>query len=273
MIEQESINDKDFEFIRDLVYKNSGIVIADHKKQMVQRRLYKRVRDLDVHSIENYCDILRNNPDGEMVLFINSITTNLTSFFREKHHFDFLSTQFLPYFKKSGQKKLRFWSSACSTGEEPYTLTMVMRETLGEYLNTMDAKILATDLDTSVLQFARKGLYKHSKIEGMDESIKKKWFRYHPEEQAYQIDSSLRELITFNHLNLLGEWPMKGQFDVIFCRNVLIYFDRPTQNLLIEKFIPYLKPGGYVMLGHSESAIKDGLHFQSLGKTIFKKVD
>lgn len=268
------IEQKDFDYIQGLVYKQTGIVIADHKRDMISRRLHKRVRALKMPSIADYCDFLKHkNPADEMVNFINSVTTNLTSFYREKHHFDYLHDEYLPSFKKTGKKRLRLWSSACSTGEEPYSIAMTMLDVLGDNAGGIDAKILATDLDTEVIEKAKSGRYEEKSLSNIPDAKVKKWLKNNgvPDQGYIEVADKLKPFIQFNKLNLLGEWPMKGMFDVIFCRNVFIYFDKSTQSKLVSRFYNALEPNGVLMLGHSESILKGDYEFQGLGKTIFLK--
>jgi len=267
----QSLKKDDFVFLQGLIYKKTGIVIGDHKKEMIYRRLSKRMRDLDIDSLDDYCNILRSSSEQEMNNFINAVTTNLTSFFRENHHFDFLKNDFIPDFISKGEQRFRIWSSACSTGEEPYSIAMIMREAFGEKIKRIDTKLLATDLDTQVIQTAKKGIYNEDRLKDLPSSIKSKWFSESSVPGKYSVQPSLKELITFNKLNLLGPWPMQGQFDVIFCRNVLIYFDKPTQEKLVKRFYDVLKVGGALMLGHSESVLKGSDDFNHLGKTIYVK--
>lgn len=267
----QALQQDDFQFLQKLIYDKTGIVIGDHKREMICRRLAKRMRDLKVDIITDYCNILKSDNDAEMNNFINAVTTNLTSFFRENHHFEFLKNDFYQTFSQSKKNKLRVWSSACSTGEEPYSIAITLREVFGKTIDTFDAKILATDLDTQVIHTAKTGIYDIQRIKDLPTTIKSKWFQ--PQNNAKQvvIDDSLKKLITFNRLNLLGPWPIKGQFDVIFCRNVLIYFDKPTQEALVKRFYDVLVDDGLLMLGHSESVLKGSNKFDSLGKTIYRK--
>ncbi len=271
MSASELLKNDDFQFLQELIYKNTGIVIGDHKKEMIFRRLSKRMRALKMESLDDYCHVLRSDSKEEMSEFINAVTTNLTSFYRENHHFDYLKDIFLQDFLASGNSRLRIWSSACSSGEEPYSIAMSLLDATGSRLDRLDAKILATDLDTQVLQTAKTGIYDASRIKDLKESDKKKWFSKLPGSEQYAISEKLKKFITFNKLNLLGPWPMKGEFDVIFCRNVLIYFDKPTQEKLVDRFYNILLPGGVLMLGHSESVIKGNNKFDHFGKTIYVK--
>ncbi|MEO0444177.1 MAG: protein-glutamate O-methyltransferase CheR, partial [Pseudomonadota bacterium] len=184
-----------------------------------------------------------------------------------------LSDSFFPDFVQSGKNRLRIWSSACSTGEEPYSIAITLYNALENRLGSIDAKILATDLDTQVVSKAKSAVYSDDRIKDLPKSVKSKWFN--PTDSAkknFSVNEKAKNLITFNKLNLLGPWPIKGKFDVIFCRNVLIYFDRETQEKLVKRFIEVMEPGGILMLGHSESVLKGSTDFQSLGKTIYQRV-
>jgi len=271
MIASQSLKKENFIFLQNLIYKKTGIIIGDSKKEMICRRLSKRMKDLSIHSLDNYCDILRLDCSPEMNNFISSITTNITYFFRENHHFEYLRDSFLPEFINKGQRRLRLWSSACSTGEEPYSMAMILKEALGEKLNSIDTKLLATDLDDKVVRAAKKGVYDSCRLKDISTTIKSKWFKNSNDSDEYIIDPSLRKIITFNTLNLLEPWPMKGKFDVIFCRNVFIYFDKSTQEMLVKRFFDILSTGGVLMLGHSESILKGSDKFNHIGKTIYLK--
>lgn len=271
--DEHQLSDRDFKFICKLVYDQTGIVLGEHKRVMVYRRLMRRTRELKIASFADYCRLLENVESGELPNFINAITTNLTSFFRESHHFDYLREHFLPEHMRthSASRRLRIWSAGCSTGEEPYSLAITVSEAMGGTLANWDAKILATDLDTNVLDTAKQGVYKYERIEGLPKAIQRRWFRRGKSEKAdlVKVDPSLPALITFKQLNLLHDWPVRGPFDVIMCRNVLIYFDRQTQASLVQRYSSLLRPGGLLILGHSESVAKGFSEFQMIGRTIF----
>lgn len=270
-----TLSDKDFRFICRFVYENTGIVLDERKREMVYRRLMRRTRELKIPSFAAYCSLLKSGDYGdELGHFINSITTNLTSFFRENHHFQYLENHYLPQLtKQSNSRRLRIWSAGCSTGEEPYSIAITLQRSFGQQLANWDAKILATDLDTDVLARARAGIYNLDRIDGLPIEIKKQWFRRGKghRQQDIRVDPQLTQMITFKQLNLLADWPMRGPFDAIFCRNVVIYFDRATQHDLIERYHQLLKPGGLLILGHSENLGDHAAKFESLGKTIFRR--
>lgn len=269
------LTDDEFKFICQYVYDIAGIVLNDSKREMVYRRLTRIVRERKLSSFSEYCQILKQNDEHERPYFINAITTNLTSFFREKHHFDFLIEQELQHLirKNSAQKRIRIWSSASSTGEEPYSIAISVCEALKNYLSSWDIKILATDIDSDVLSKARAGVYDIQRIEDIPEKYKSTYFKKGIGQNAKQVKTSpvLQKLLTFKQLNLLHEWPMKGPFDVIFCRNVIIYFDKKTQQELFARYYDILAPGGILLLGHSENLGIYQKYFENIGRTIFRK--
>lgn len=275
--EQHTLSDKDFRFLCKTVYEVTGIVLDERKRQMVYRRIMRRCRLLKLESFSAYCQLLKTDSEGELPNFINAITTNLTSFFREKHHFDYLRDHFIPqHLQEYGQsKRLRIWSAACSTGEEPYSLAVTLMEAMGRRVKEWDARILATDLDTEVLASARAGVYKYERISDLSLDVKKSWFSRGKGEYREQVkvDPRLQQLITFKQLNLLDAWPLHGPFDVIMCRNVLIYFDKETQHQLVSGFCELLRPGGLLFLGHSESLARSDEDLSIVGRTIFRKAD
>lgn len=270
--------DKDFIFLSQLVTSHAGICLPDGKKQLLYSRLTRRLRELGLNSFSEYCDILNSNLDDEFPKFINAITTNVTHFFRENHHFEYLQKNILPELVKKSKlnisPKLRIWSAGCSTGEEAYSIAIIVRESIPD-LHRWDAKILATDLDSDVLERAKNGFYTVEKIKDVTKPRMEKWFRTIKNKNdtpLFEIKNNLREIITFRQLNLMGKWPMSGQFDVIFCRNVTIYFDKKTRSDLIDRFANILTPNGYLILGHSESLYGITTRFTFLGMNMHKKI-
>ena len=269
------MTDQDFNFIRTIARSHTGIELGDHKKEMIYSRIVRRIRALDLASFAGYCDYLEQNTETELTPFINAITTNLTAFFREPHHFDFLGRTVLPELRKrhASDRRLRIWSAGCSTGEEPYSIAMTLHQHLGN--ERWDARILATDLDTNVLNHGRNGIYSRDRMTGMNEDLVRKYFQVqrgrNPDDDKFRAKECIRELIRFNQLNLLEPWPMKGPFDVIFCRNVVIYFSKETQKILFDRYADILAPGGYLFIGHSESLHGVSRRFESLGRTIYRR--
>jgi len=267
------MSDRDFEKISELAYLYTGIVLGPQKKDMVYGRLARRLRDLGLKQVEHYIALIDAETKPEVSKFINAITTNLTSFFREAHHFDFLAGTACPEWQKtnSQSRKIRIWSAGCSTGEEPYSIAMMLRENMN--LSNWDCKILATDLDSKVIEKGQQGIYGMDRIESLSLERKKQWFlqdKNHPD--VVKVKPTLQELISFKRLNLLEAWPMKGKFDLIFCRNVVIYFNEETQAVLFDRYADMLKDGGYLIIGHSESLNRVCQRFQSIGKTIYQKI-
>lgn len=264
--------DNDFKYIKKLVIEKTGISLSDGKRDMVYSRLSRRLRKLDLDRFDHYLNILKNDDSDELVQFINAITTNLTSFFRENHHFEFLANKLIPsILANKKEKRIRIWSAGCSTGEEPYSIAMVMDDFVKKN-KSWDIKILATDLDTSVVEKASRGVYQRERINGITKQRASKYFTAMDKESDEVIVSrDLKDLITFKQLNLMHDWPMKGPFDMIFCRNVVIYFDKPTQRKLFDRYEELLPDNGHLFIGHSESLFKVTDKFVLLGNTIYKK--
>jgi len=265
------LTDSEFTHIVDLVYKACGIVLGEHKREMVYSRLARRIRSLKLSNFEQYIDYLESNKDEEFSHFINAITTNLTSFFREMHHFEFLKNTLVPKLLKENRstKRVRIWSAGCSTGEEPYSIAMTVA---GMFPIGWDVKILATDLDSNVLAKASSGEYSANSTTGLEPEILKNWFFKDKQGENYKVKPELKKMIHFKRLNLLQGWPMKGPFDFIFCRNVVIYFDKETKEKLFNNYSNILVSKGHLFLGHSESMSKEQKNFSGLGKTIYHKI-
>jgi chemotaxis protein methyltransferase CheR len=268
------LGDVDFQFLREFVLEHCGISLGDHKRQLVQGRLLRRLRALKLDGFGAYCDVLRRDPQGELGELSSAISTNVTSFFREMHHYDLLVDELLPRWLAANRGgRLRIWSAGCSTGEEPYALAMVLAEAMDKLGSTVDAKILATDLSPQALEAARKGVYALDRLGGVSDERRKRWFLRG--EGAYAglacIHPRLRELVTIQPLNLLHPWPMQGPFDAIFCRNVVIYFDKPTKQRLFARYADMLETGGYLFLGHSESMYGLSEDFDLVGRTAYRK--
>lgn len=268
--------DQDFQRIRRIINDIAGISLADGKRELVYSRLSRRLRSLGLRRFDEYCRLLETGGENneEIGEFVNALTTNLTSFFRESHHFEFLGAELLPALireRGASHRRIRIWSAGCSTGEEPYSIAMVLREILPAV--GWDVKILATDLDSNVLATAERGVYEESRIKGLPEARVQRWFQRGRGSQSGQVRviPALRELITFRRLNLMHDWPMRGPFDVVFCRNVVIYFDKPTQRGLFERFADLLVERGHLFVGHSESLFKVTDRFVPLGKTIYQR--
>lgn len=271
---QFTFTDDDFFHLRDIVSQHTGIALADNKKELVYGRISRRLRSLRISSFEDYRALLERGGSVELEQFTNMITTNLTSFFREQHHFDYLRQTIVPELLKThlDSKKMRVWSAGCSTGEEPYSIAIALKESIPN-IGAWDIKILASDLDSSVVAHGRDGIYSQDRLNGLSNEQIKRWFYKGSgaNRGKVKINEELRDLIAFQQLNLMGQWPMKGPFDVIFCRNVVIYFDQPTQRKLFARFAGLLTRDGRMIVGHSETLNKVTDRFELLGKTIYEK--
>lgn len=267
-------SEKDFNRLRKIANAYTGIIVTDDKYDMYYSRLVKRLRMLQLNDFSEYVEYLEKHRDIEFTPFIDSITTNLTSFFRENHHFENLKSSIVPELlaRKDVGREIRVWSAGCSTGEEPYTIAMTLLETMNGKTSVRPS-ITATDIDTTVLSRASSGIYEISRLEGMPTAIKKRWFFRGKGERSglVKVSPELKEIINFKQLNLISDWVIKDRFHVIFCRNVVIYFDRPTKTKLLNKFADHLVDGGYMILGHSESLQGLSDRFETIGKTIYKK--
>jgi chemotaxis protein methyltransferase CheR len=244
----------EFHHIRSLVHRVSGIDLHPGKEGLVKSRLTKRLRALGIDTFEDYLAHLeRDASGGELAMMVDVLTTNKTSFFREPKHFDYLRDHVLPTLRSRGGA-IRLWSAACSTGEEPFSIAMVLSDELGPQ-SASAARILASDISARVLAHAAASMYEEEVLRDVPHPLIGRHFtlaRTSPT-RAYRVNDALRSMVRFARLNLIGPWPMRGPFDVIFCRNVMIYFDQPTQQRLVHRFWEILAPGGHLFVGHSES--------------------
>lgn len=274
MSEREfDFTEQDFTRVKTLVYDFAGIDLNDSKKNLVYNRLAKRIRFLELNSFKQYLSFVEEQGESEFVHLINAITTNLTFFFREDHHFEYLAHTVIPSIleRNKSSKKIRIWSAGCSTGEEPYSLAIVLKETVPA---GWDARVLATDLDTNVVETGRTGVYKMDRLKGVSDARKKRWFLKGSGsmEGNVRVKPELQQIIDFGQINLMNEWPIKDAIDVIFCRNVVIYFDKETQARLFDRYASLLPDNGHLFIGHSESLYKVCDRFELLGQTIYKKI-
>ncbi len=280
--EQSSISNEfpftpaDFRTIVGIVYERSGIVLAAHKRDMTYSRLARRVRALGLRTFRDYCAMLERNDGNEVGYLINAITTNLTKFFRESHHFEHLRDHVLnapPEAPRGQRPRIRVWSAGCSSGEEPYSIAMTAMAHQRERGGDWDLRILATDLDTSMLKKAKTGIYPRSGLESVPPGLRERFFSNQSgERDTVSVVQAAQDLITFRQLNLLSAWPMAGKFDAIFCRNVMIYFDAKTKATLIDRFHAQLAEGGWLYVGHSESLLDHQSRFKLRGRTIYQKI-
>jgi chemotaxis protein methyltransferase CheR len=257
----------DFERVRKLIYQHAGISLSPVKQDMVYSRLARRLRATGMQSFAQYLDALERSGGDEWERFVNSLTTNLTSFFREPHHFPI----FAEHLRKLGTKRqVRVWCSAASTGEEPYSIAMTVAETFGS--NASHISITASDLDTNVLATAQKGVYPIERVEKLSpERLHKFFLRGTGSQEGYvSVRPELKRMVEFQRINLLDStYLVKGPLDIIFCRNVMIYFDKPTQYKILSRFAPMMQPDGLMFAGHSESFLHASDLFKSLGKTVY----
>lgn len=262
-----SFSAADFERVRKLIYQHAGISLSPVKQDMVYSRLARRLRATGKNTFGEYLDMLEKGSADEWERFVNSLTTNLTSFFREPHHFPI----FAEHLQKLGSKRpIRVWCSAASTGEEPYSIAITVLETFGA--NASHVSIFASDLDTNVLAAAQKGVYSLDRVEKLSpERLKRFFLKGTGAQEGYvSVRPELKRLIEFQRVNLLEpNWPIRGPLDIIFCRNVMIYFDKPTQYKILSRFAPLMQPDGLMLAGHSESFLHAADLFKSMGKTVY----
>lgn len=258
-----------YEAVRKLLREHTGINIGPQKQAMVRARLTKRLRALGIRDFDSYLRCVEGPGSEEWDPFVNALTTNLTSFFRERHHFEFLGAHFSSH--PPPNRRLRVWSAGCSTGEEPYSIAMVLKGQFPDW----DIHIVATDVDTNVLEVGRSGVYPIERTESMPSEWVRFAFQRGVGAHAGQVKirPSIRACVEFRVLNLLGSggWPRPESFEVVFCRNVMIYFDKPTQRSLLTRFRDVLVPGGFLMVGHSEALLDPNLGLENLGGTIYRR--
>ncbi len=277
----ETLSKSDFERISKTIYNRCGIKLPETKKIMVEARLRKRLRELNLDNYGSYCNYLFSETGLEKEIFqmVDVITTNKTDFFREPKQFDFLSSTALPELidrhSLGTNYCIKIWSAGCSTGEEPYTISMVVNEFLKDFTN-ITYKILATDISLKVLAKAVKGIYEEERIKPVPQVIAKKYILRSRDKskRLVRITPEIRNTINFRWLNFMeSDFGLNEKFDIIFCRNVIIYFDKKTQDNLIEKFFSYLNPGGYLFLGHSESIFSKRLPLKQLAASTYIKLN
>lgn len=266
---------RDLSEIAAMIYSDAGIYLNETKASLVYSRLSKHIRKLGLKSFRDYCNLVAA-PEGaaERREMLSYLTTNFTRFFRENHHFEHMRDQVLPelFARAKAGGRVRIWSAACSDGQEPYSIALTVLSQLPNAAD-YDFKILATDIDPKILAIAREGAYDANALETVSPEMRRQWFR---EVEAggrrkWRVDDRVKRLITFNELNLMTDWPFKGKFDIIFCRNVVIYFDEPTQMRIWTRFADLLPTGGHLYIGHSERVTGDAKNrFDNIGITTYR---
>lgn len=278
------MNNREFKFrksefnaLREIVYARTGIHLKETKFEMVYSRLARRIRALHMANFADYLAYIKSpEGDAEAGDFVNAMTTNLTRFFRESHHFQYLRNDVIKPKVEGARKglferKLRIWSAGCSSGMEPYSIAMTVKASLPAN-EKWDVKILATDIDTNMLNTGRAGLYRDRDCESIPPKLLQRFVTMQPDGKG-QMNPELRSLISFKYLNLMDKWPVKGPFDAIFCRNVMIYFDVPTQQKLVKRYMDLLGPEGLIFVGHAEALVANHPSLISVGRSSFRVAD
>lgn len=275
-----ALNEKQFKHIASYIESTVGIKMPIEKKLMMQSRLNSRLKALNYSNFDDYINFVFSktpNAESELVKLVDAMTTNLTEFFREPAHFDYLTDVVLPQYAKQDRTNIKLWSVGCSSGQEPYTLSIVMSEYLRKNQNSIrDFSVLASDVSTRVLKKGINAVYEIDTVTNLPLDLKKRYFlkgknQFHNE---VRVKPELRKHVKFMHLNVMNEdFGFRDTMQIIFCRNMLIYFDKPTQENVINKFLRYLEPGGYLFLGHSETIFGMDLPFKSVAPTVFQRVD
>ena len=273
------LTDSQFHRISEFIQKNVGIKMPEEKRLMVQSRLTGRLKSLKMSNFDDYLNFAFSGTlegSEEIALMINAITTNLTNFFRENVHFEYLTDTVLPELAQKNIKKVELWSAGCSTGQEPYTLSIVMQEFMRKNPRKIDDySVYATDISSRVLDKAIDAVYPMSEVESLSLELKKRYFLKSKDtvNPSVRLKPEIRQKVSFDRLNFMApSYPRTTEKNVIFCRNVLIYFDKPTQESVVRKLLEHLMPGGYLFLGHSETIFGMDLPLKTVGPTIFKKI-
>lgn len=268
------MSSSDMAIFQKILHEKSGIVLSNSKQALVESRVKQRLQALRMDSYTGYLEYLSGDKSGdELVSLIDVISTNITNFFREPDHFDLLDTT-LESWADKGMKHMRIWSAACSTGEEPYTIAMTVHKHVLKH--KLDLKILATDISTRVLAHAKDGVYEEGRLAAIPEELKARYFRAQPGQRgnSYAISEQLKRLVMFHRLNFtVFPYPIKGIFDVIFCRNAMIYFDRDLRNRMVREFARLLKPGGLLMIGHAETLIGLEKEYRTIKPSVYQRIN
>jgi chemotaxis protein methyltransferase CheR len=265
---------EDFKKIAQILHSHAGIALTEGKAALVYSRLAKRLRSLGLRSFRDYCALVEGAAGvDERQAMMAALTTNVTRYFREPHHFEHLRDHVLPPLVERARRggRVRLWSAACSNGQEPYSMAITVLAALPEAAD-LDVKILATDIDPNMIAEGKAGVYREDAVAPVPLELRRKWFRKVQvgAETRWSVADELRRLVAFRELNLIGDWPMRGRFDAIFCRNVVIYFDEPTQERIWSRFAPLLEPGGVLYIGHSERVTGPATAlFETVGLTTY----
>lgn len=267
------LHDKEYLRIAKYVQKHFGIHLPEKKKTLIEARLGKVLLDRGLQTYDEYMDYVEGDPSGEGECeLLNRLTTNHTFFYREQKHFDFFSDTVLPFLEQSVKltRDIRIWSAGCSTGDEPYTLSILMKEYFGEEASKWDLQVLATDISTEVLEIAKRGIYAYEQIEGLPKYWRRKYTQSIGCEKV-QVADSLRSNVVFRRFNLMRQFPFRRKFHAIFCRNVMIYFTKDTKKDLVNRFYKALEPGGYLFIGHSETLDRSECPFTYIMPSVYRK--
>jgi chemotaxis protein methyltransferase CheR len=276
MTDLVKLTDREFKMLSSLIYDKTGITLGDHKQALVVGRLNKELRESGFTSFTEYYNHVVNDPTGQAInTLIEKISTNHTYFWRESDHFTMFQNVVLPELtsalKKGGSREIRIWCAGCSSGEEPYTLAMLLHEHLGKEIGSWDAGILATDISDRVLKKAISGAYDADNVNRLPPNLKRAYFE-RADGDRFVASDNVKKLIMFRKLNLMREsFPFRRRFHMIFCRNVMIYFDTPTRMGLVERFHRYMESGGYLFIGHSESLGRSNELFRYLKPAVYRK--
>jgi chemotaxis protein methyltransferase CheR len=276
-VQHAVLTEEDFRKISDIVYEHCGINLHNGKKELVRARVAKRLRSGNFKTFSEYIKyVLQDKTGTEFSILIDSLSTNLTGFFREPQHYAFLRSEFLPLLMERKKKKrdfrIRAWSAGCSSGEEPYSLAMTLLEAIQD-TGRWYVKVFANDISTTMLETAQKGIYEKERVEPIPSLLRQKYLILHRKgnRRVFEVGKILRDTVTFKHMNLVKDWVIREPLDFIFCRNVMIYFDKSTQARLLNRFWHLLSPGGMLFTGHSESLIGIDHKFNYIQPTMYLK--
>lgn len=279
-LQQKTLSENEFRKIASYIEKNVGIKMPPEKRLMMQSRLASRLKALHLDSYKQYIDYVFSGKDAdnhEIIMMIDAMTTNLTEFFREPQHFEFMRNVVLPGYAEQGRGKIKLWSAGCSTGQEPYTLSMVMSEYIRQnpLSSIRDYSVLATDISTKVLDKAASAIYPMDAVKGIPKQTMYQYFLKgkDPSKPSVRLKQDIRDRVNFMRLNFMDDdYGFRDTLQIIFCRNVLIYFDKKNQERVITQFLRYLEPGGYLFLGHSETIFGMTLPFKTVAPTVFQRI-